>query len=194
MHGGQNLPLEPDRPVLKPPFALSLPGGAWDSPKVTPFPPPQALRTQGLGARRAQSQGLPPPLPHTLPRSEAEEVMASKARLAPLPSGCCSHGPARGNPVAWWFLGVPGWSEAGGGHEKAVLHFSPPLSGWLLGILPGFRGWREGRGRAWEFTESQKIYMEVGRRHHLEQPLRGETKPQKGKEALPKATGVRSRT
>ena len=59
--------------------------------------------------------------------------------------------------MALWFPGVPGWSEAGGGHKKAVLHLPLPLSGWLLGILLGFPGWWGGKpegGQAWEFTVS----------------------------------------
>lgn len=57
----------------------------------------------------------------------------------------------------------------------------------LLGVVG-----REEEERAWEFTESQKIGVEVGLRRHLDQPP-GETKAQKWRD-LPEATQVRNRT
>lgn len=161
----------PERPVLRPAFELSLPEQASGPPRGTPFPAPQALGTQGHGARRA-------PL-HPLPRSEAEEVMASRAPSPPSPQGCSSHGPAPGCPVALWFPGVPSWSEKGGGHKKAVLHLPLPLSGWFLGILLGFPGQWGGKpqgGQGLGVHGLMRATCKWELRCHLERPLRGKTK------------------
>lgn len=63
--------------------------------------------------------------------------------------------------MALWFLDVLGWSQAGGGHEKAVLHLSLPWS--VEGVVPGHPAGLPGvvggerEERAWEFRVTEDL-------------------------------------
>lgn len=133
-------------------------------------------------SRRARSQSLPPPLPHTLPRSEGrgsggcEGLPGPSALGAPAPT-------ARLEGILWLCgSGCPAGLE----HEAArrrqyfVFFCGCGVGGSLASCWASWSGGRGEGKRAWRFSESQKVEVEVRLRHHLDQPLGGRHRLRRG--------------
>ena len=126
-------------------------------PQSDHIPTTASHRNPKKWARRAQSQSLALPLPHTLPRSEGsgsggcEGLPDLSALWAPTPM-------IRLKGILWLCgSGSPGWFGSRGSHKKTILHvFLWVWSGLLFGILLGFLEWWAGRGQAGMAVQSHR--------------------------------------
>ena len=153
------------------------------------------MRTQRNGPEGHSAKACLPHFRTPCREVRAEEVVAARGCPAPLPSGLLLPRPGSRESCGFVVLGV----LAGLEHEAArrrqyfVFFCGCGVGGSLASCWASWSGGRGEGKRAWPFSESQKVEVEVRLRHHLDQPLGGRHRLRRG-QRFAWGKGVRSRT